>query len=58
MQWASLSEFLNMGGYGFYVWMSFGATAAGVAVELALLRLGRSQAVRQVEAERDLEATD
>lgn len=22
-----MSEFLNMGGYGFYVWMSFGITA-------------------------------
>ena len=58
MPWSSLSEFLYMGGYGFYVWMSFGATLAGVAVELAVLRVQRAQAVRQIESERDLEATD
>ena len=27
MQWGSVSEFLAMGGYGLYVWVSFGATA-------------------------------
>jgi heme exporter protein D len=27
MQWGSLTEFLAMGGYGLYVWPSFGATA-------------------------------
>jgi heme exporter protein D len=27
MQWGSLAEFLAMGGYGLYVWTSFGATA-------------------------------
>lgn len=27
MQWGSLAEFLAMGGYGLYVWISFGATA-------------------------------
>lgn len=47
-----------MGGYGYYVWMSFGATLAGVALELASLRARRSRAIRQIEAERDLEATD
>ena len=58
MAWASLSEFWNMGGYGYYVWMSFGAALAGVVVELAVLRAGRAQAMRQIEAERGLEATD
>jgi heme exporter protein D len=27
MQWGSASEFFAMGGYGLYVWVSFGATA-------------------------------
>ena len=27
MHWGSLTEFLAMGGYGLYVWTSFGATA-------------------------------
>ncbi|MCF6434742.1 heme exporter protein CcmD [Pseudoalteromonas sp. MMG022] len=28
MQFESLNEFLAMGGYGFYVWLSFGSCAA------------------------------
>jgi heme exporter protein D len=27
MQWGSPAEFFAMGGYGLYVWISFGATA-------------------------------
>ena len=27
MQWGSPTEFFAMGGYGLYVWISFGATA-------------------------------
>jgi heme exporter protein D len=27
MQWGSVSEFFAMGGYGLYVWVSFGVTA-------------------------------
>ena len=27
MQWGSATEFFAMGGYGLYVWTSFGATA-------------------------------
>ena len=38
MQWQSLDAFLSMGGYGFYVWVSFGLTAVCMAVELWLLR--------------------
>jgi heme exporter protein D len=58
MHWASWSEFWNMGGYGYYVWMSFGAALAGVVIEIVLLRHRRGLAVKQIEAERDLEATD
>ncbi|KZN65156.1 hypothetical protein N473_00885 [Pseudoalteromonas luteoviolacea CPMOR-1] len=28
MQFESLSDFIAMGGYGFYVWLSFGSCAA------------------------------
>ncbi len=38
MQWNSLSEFLAMGGYGFYVWVSFGATALCLIGEVVLVR--------------------
>jgi heme exporter protein D len=33
-----MSEFLAMGGYAFYVWGSFGATAIAIALEILALR--------------------
>jgi len=41
MQWHSVSEFLAMGGYGLYVWGSFGLTAVALAAEMWLI--GRRQ---------------
>jgi len=34
MHWNSVEAFLTMGGYGFYVWPSFGLTAFCCIVEL------------------------
>ncbi len=34
MNWTSLSEFITMGGHGYYVWCSYGAFAAAVVYEL------------------------
>jgi heme exporter protein D len=34
----SMGEFLAMGGYGFYVWGSYGVTAVLLAVEVAAVR--------------------
>lgn len=34
MNWTSLSEFITMGGHGYYIWCSYGALAAGVIYEL------------------------
>ena len=42
----------------FYLWMSYGATAIALAVEIVLLRLRRAQALKRVEEEKDLEAQD
>lgn len=39
MHWASLDEFLNMGGYGFYVWLSFGLTFLCAVLEVWQLRI-------------------
>ena len=36
--WASWSDFLAMGGYGFYVWGSYLVTFALIAVEIAAVR--------------------
>jgi len=35
MNWGSTSAFLQMGGYGLYVWGSFGMCALVLLVELA-----------------------
>lgn len=43
MHWNSLSEFLAMGGYGGYVWASFGSTALCVIVEVWMLRQRQSR---------------
>jgi heme exporter protein D len=43
MQWASLAEFLSMGGRGLYVWGSYGVTALLIVAELVILaRRGRT----------------
>ena len=34
MIWSSWSEYIAMGGYGLYVWGSFGVTAAAIAAEI------------------------
>lgn len=44
--------------HGFYLWMSYGATAVALALELALLAARRSRARRLIEEERELEAQD
>ena len=38
MNWGSWSEFWAMGGYAFFVWGSYGVTAAALALEVLLLR--------------------
>ncbi len=40
-----MSEFLAMGGYGFYVWGSYGVAAIVIAVELFSLRARRRAAL-------------
>ena len=37
MSWGSFSEFLHMGGYGLYVWGSYGVTLAALALETWIL---------------------
>lgn len=49
MQFESLSEFLNMGGYGFYVWLSYGS---GLLLLLALgfnSTLGNKKVRKQIQ---------
>lgn len=51
MQWNSVSEFFAMGGYAFYVWSSFGLTAAVVVGEVLLLRAQRKNILRDLRGE-------
>lgn len=46
MYWESLSAFLAMGGYGPFVWGSYGVTALAIAVELFVL-LRRQRTLRR-----------
>jgi heme exporter protein D len=39
MSWGSFSEFAHMGGYGFYVWGSYGVTLALLVAEAVSLVL-------------------
>jgi len=45
MNWGSATEFFAMGGYGLYVWGSFGITAVCVVAELVMLRQRRRAAL-------------
>ncbi|MBP8132951.1 MAG: heme exporter protein CcmD [Zoogloea sp.] len=38
MNWGSTNEFFAMGGYGLYVWGSFGVTALTLLIETLLVR--------------------
>lgn len=41
MNWSSWQDFVAMGGYGLYVWGSFGMVAVTLLVEMLQLRLRR-----------------
>ena len=44
MQYHSLAEFLNMGGYAFFVWLAYGVTFGCLAV-LIITTLGQESRV-------------
>jgi heme exporter protein D len=46
MNWGSASEFFAMGGYGLYVWGSYGVALLLMAVEPVLARRRRRNALR------------
>jgi len=53
MSWGSWADFVAMGGYGLYVWGSYGVTFAVLAAEmLSVRRRNRAalKAVRQLRA--------
>mgnify|MGYP003498062848 CR=1 FL=1 len=46
MQWGSVDNFFHMGGYGLYVWGSYGVTLVLMVVEPLLAARRRRQALR------------
>ena len=50
MTWGSASEFFAMGGYGLYVWGSFGVVALCMAAD-ALMAIGRYRAAHASNSE-------
>lgn len=51
MIWNSWLDFWAMGGYGLYVWGSFGVTAALIVIEMGWVKQARSKALMQVAQE-------
>ena len=56
MNWGSASEFFSMGGYGVYVWGSYGITAALIGFESWLTLRRRQRALRDALAATPVEA--
>jgi heme exporter protein D len=48
MIWNSLSEFWSMGGYGEYVWGSFGVAALFMGIEVAQVGYERKQTLQRL----------
>ncbi len=55
MQWNSFSDFVQMGGYAFYVWGSFGACALGMLLELWLLKRRRQTILTRLSGQEHLQ---
>jgi heme exporter protein D len=55
MQWNSFSEFIDMRGYGFYVWGSYGVTLVLLAAEIIMLRARKRRLLHQKETRHQLE---
>ncbi len=56
MNWASFDQFLHMGGYGLYVWGSYGVTALLLTAEVLLARRRHRAACRAARADDGAEA--
>lgn len=48
MQFDSFSAFIDMGGYGFYVWLSYGVTAALLLILIFTSVMGHKQVIKNI----------
>lgn len=53
MQWNSFSDFIHMGGYGLYIWGSFGMCLVTMLTELILV-LSRQRNIQRKITEQDM----
>ncbi|SEK55024.1 heme exporter protein D [Colwellia chukchiensis] len=56
MQFDSVSAFLDMGGYGFYVWLSYGVSFAALALLVTSSIAGHKKAKQQIAQRQKREA--
>ncbi|GFD81380.1 heme exporter protein D [Tenacibaculum sp. KUL118] len=56
MQFESFTEFLNMGGYAFYVWLSFGVTFVAMAMIAIQSFIKHRNLMKQVVVEQERKA--
>lgn len=54
MQWGSVENFFEMGGYGFYVWTSYGVCLAVIVADIVSAWLRRKRALADVAQEGQL----
>mgnify|MGYP003384268058 CR=1 FL=1 len=48
MQFDSFSAFIEMGGYGFYVWLSFGVSAVLILALIISSMIGHKQVIKNI----------
>ena len=51
MQFNSLAAFLDMGGYGFFVWLSSGISALSIMLMVLYMRHARRSLIQAVKAQ-------
>lgn len=54
----TIGEFFHAGGYGFYIWSSFGMTAALLVAELSFLRRQRQNVIKRLKRLARLQVKD
>ena len=54
MNWSSFSDFVAMGGYAFFVWMSYGVTALLVVAEVIWVAKQRRQSLARARVQRKI----
>jgi heme exporter protein D len=58
IHWNSFSDFLAMGGYGLYVWGSFGVTVLIMAVEPIVVARNRKSTIARLRRQLRATSTD